>query len=1176
MAWNIAGVDRGTRDAAVEAARRAGMRLDDWLDEVITDYAGLDQHARPEHIGAEDDRLDAAAGRLERIARRNERAQAPRAPRSSETFNSAIERFEMRLARAEAQAARAFETVAQILDRDDAARDTDRRALIDAVRRLESIRTNLTDAAQPGERRGNRFSPAGALDPKAPFDLKAAVSQIAMRRHELEERAGRRETAPLDAAPGTDGPPAEGGPEAATPLSSLLLDDVRALALKLDDMRRERADPSASIDLGAMRAEIETMNRSLADLAPRNAIVALEGAIRDLVQRVEMLRQSGHGESMLAPLEAMAIEFRAALRAHDPQPAVAGLEREIRAIGGKIDSLAAAAIKPETFELIRRQTEEVRNLLASAALRTPPLERLERQIGELADRVERLDASPAPHFESAEMAALLAEACRQIERSTPPAALVSIERRLEEIATRLDQEIARPNAPAAIDPGPFDDLARRIDGVRQSLEALPPATVDTGPIERLLRDFDAKLATGHTDAGTQALQSIFAEIGDKLDRLADPEVGARQLDPVLRELRARLNAVGSPVDLNPIETLLRSLEAKFEAIAAAPVDREVVEQVADEVVRRLHNVNPRQVDLEAVAQQIDTIYDRIDTLAAKSGRADDVQPDIQQLLEKLREAERASGSLAAESSAAINAALGAHLAELRAEQAGADQRTQSRLADLQSILEMLGARLASIESELAADDVDEELLPPARSSSPAPPLGSASSGADGGPEAAPQRTSQAKPASGGDPPPQPSDDGEDFLIEPGAGAPRRAREARDLAQVIGPKTNPAVSVHIAAARRAAQAALAESNAALNSGVVQTLASSERVQFAARGVQSARAFYTNHKRTVLLGVAIVIATTLAVRMVGVRAPFLQRSDVGGQAFNTAKLDAPKGKPSGAGDTVKSGGEAIDVAPTASIAHAPAKPDGLDLAPPSPSSAGELMPAIPPGISASLRDATAAGQPNAQYELAMRLFEGRGLPKDQPAAARWFERAASLGLAPAQYRLGSMYEKGIGVIRDPAAAKRWYLKAAEAGNARAAHNLAVMSAEPGDGAPNYSEAVRWFRRAAEFGVRDSQYNLAILYAQGLGVEKDLGQSWLWLSLAAQQGDADAATKRNEIARDMDPISLASAVVAFMKFKAAKPDPAANEVAVPLGGWDAKTGSSPLGQSPPADAAHPQTPL
>ena len=220
------------------------------------------------------------------------------------------------------------------------------------------------------------------------------------------------------------------------------------------------------------------------------------------------------------------------------------------------------------------------------------------------------------------MAAFLAEACRQIERSTLPAALVPIERRLEQIAARLDLEIARPSAAPAIDPGQFDDLARRIDGLRQSLEARPPATIDTGPIEKLLRDFDAKLtAAGRTDADMQALQSIFVEISDKLDRLSGPEVGARQLEPVLHEFAARLDPVASPVDLNPIETLLRSLEAKLEASGAAPVDREIVEQVADEVARRLHDINPRQIDLEAVAQQIDTIYDRIDALAARGRRS---------------------------------------------------------------------------------------------------------------------------------------------------------------------------------------------------------------------------------------------------------------------------------------------------------------------------------------------------------------------------------------------------------------------------------------------------------------------------------------------------------------------------------------------------------------------------
>jgi len=231
MAWNIASLDRRTRDAAVEAARRAGMRLDDWLDEVITDYAGLDQHARPEHNGAEDDRLDAAAGRLERIARRNERAQAQRAPRSLETFNSAIERFEMRLARAEAQAARAFETVAQILGRDNAARDSDRRALIDAVRRLESIRTNSTDAARTGETRGDRFPPT-TLDPKPSFDLKAAVSQIAMRRHELETHAGRSETGPTPPDPRTAGFDADAS---APSLAERHPDIAQAAVVPIDD-----------------------------------------------------------------------------------------------------------------------------------------------------------------------------------------------------------------------------------------------------------------------------------------------------------------------------------------------------------------------------------------------------------------------------------------------------------------------------------------------------------------------------------------------------------------------------------------------------------------------------------------------------------------------------------------------------------------------------------------------------------------------------------------------------------------------------------------------------------------------------------------------------------------------------------------------------------------------------
>ena len=106
----------------MEAARRAGMGLDDWLDEAIAEYAGWTEHARPNTTKLETIGLTAAAGRLERIAQRTAPAQTPHAPGISDSFSPALERFETRLSRAEAQAARAFETVAQILERESGAR----------------------------------------------------------------------------------------------------------------------------------------------------------------------------------------------------------------------------------------------------------------------------------------------------------------------------------------------------------------------------------------------------------------------------------------------------------------------------------------------------------------------------------------------------------------------------------------------------------------------------------------------------------------------------------------------------------------------------------------------------------------------------------------------------------------------------------------------------------------------------------------------------------------------------------------------------------------------------------------------------------------------------------------------------------------------------------------------
>ena len=203
----------------------------------------------------------------------------------------------------------------------------------------------------------------------------------------------------------------------------------------------------------------------------------------------------------------------------------------------------------------------------------------------------------------------------------------------------------------------------------------------------------------------------------------------------------------------------------------------------------------------------------------------------------------------------------------------------------------------------------------------------------------------------------------------------------------------------------------------------------------------------------------------------------------------------------------------------------------------------MPAVLP---AKLHDAALGGDPAAETELGLRYFEGKLITRDPKLAARWFEAAANQNVPYAQYRLAAMYEKGVGIPRDAALARSWYLKAANAGNARAMHNLAVLYAEDGgNGKPDYAEASQWFRRGAEFGVRDSQFNLGVLYGRGLGVAQDLQQSWVYFSLAAQQGDADAGHKRDEVAAKLDATGLAGASKALADFKAKTPNPAVNDL-------------------------------
>lgn len=139
----------------------------------------------------------------------------------------------------------------------------------------------------------------------------------------------------------------------------------------------------------------------------------------------------------------------------------------------------------------------------------------------------------------------------------------------------------------------------------------------------------------------------------------------------------------------------------------------------------------------------------------------------------------------------------------------------------------------------------------------------------------------------------------------------------------------------------------------------------------------------------------------------------------------------------------------------------------------------------------------------YNDAVRRIEA----KDRTGVAS-LQKAANLGYAPAQFYLAKLYEDGqSGLTKDLTEARRWTERAAEGGDRKAMHNLALYNFEGVGGPKNLTTAAQWFRRAADLGLVDSQYNLARLYEEGFGVAQNPAEAYKWYLIAGRQGDGES---------------------------------------------------------------------
>jgi len=150
---------------------------------------------------------------------------------------------------------------------------------------------------------------------------------------------------------------------------------------------------------------------------------------------------------------------------------------------------------------------------------------------------------------------------------------------------------------------------------------------------------------------------------------------------------------------------------------------------------------------------------------------------------------------------------------------------------------------------------------------------------------------------------------------------------------------------------------------------------------------------------------------------------------------------------------------------------------------------------------LRTRANADELPAMEEMARRLVQGLGVPKDQQAGAGWLLRAAQHGSAQSAFNVGVMYERGLVVERDSTRAVEWYRKASEANLPMAKQHLALMLREGKGVARNGQEAVDLLRAASRQGLAVSMFTLGDIYERGDLLPKDPAMALAWYAITSE---------------------------------------------------------------------------
>lgn len=131
-----------------------------------------------------------------------------------------------------------------------------------------------------------------------------------------------------------------------------------------------------------------------------------------------------------------------------------------------------------------------------------------------------------------------------------------------------------------------------------------------------------------------------------------------------------------------------------------------------------------------------------------------------------------------------------------------------------------------------------------------------------------------------------------------------------------------------------------------------------------------------------------------------------------------------------------------------------------------------------------------------------------------ACGFFGRAATLGDGAAATRIGNFFATGRGVPKSQTNAGKWYLRATELGDLTAMVSLGEMCLHGNGTERDPEKALTLFRHCAERGDAKAQYLAAELYFEGADVKRDLPRALSLYEQSAAQNYPPAVEKQSRI--------------------------------------------------------------